>query len=260
TVLRKEPARHYAEPIASAFNRNTSFEFTRAPNPYPTYTSNWTTPARESGSSYNPVHTSVPQAQAPQGFFSQLECLGTLDHTYILCRNSDSLYIIDQHAAHERVLFDQFKRTSEKSQGPRQNLLIPLTLQLTAAQFESVQNQLEILKEIGFDLDEFGSTTFIVRAIPSGMKERDAHQVLLDFIEDSLTENKSKTFEDHRDHVLSTMACHAAVRAHDSLTTNEIAHLLSRMDEVDLSSYCPHGRPTFLQLSVETLEILFKRV
>jgi DNA mismatch repair protein MutL len=253
-ALRKEPARHYVEPLqASAFNRNPAFEFTRSPNPYPTYTSHWT-PAREASPNYQPVES------APQGFFTQLECLGTLDHTYILCRSSDSLYIIDQHAAHERVLFDQFKKSSQASKAPQQNLLIPLTLDLSAAQFESVNNERQILLEIGFDLEEFGANTFIIRAIPSGMKEKDAHQVLLDFIEDSLTETKSKTFQDHRDYVISTMACHAAVRAHDSLTANEISHLLSRMDEVDLSSYCPHGRPTFLQLSKETLEILFKRV
>ena len=267
-ALRQEPARHYVEPLqSSAFNRNTSFSFTHAPTPYPTYTSSWT-PAKESTPNYSNQGTHFDprtsnDAHGLRGmspFFSQLECLGTLDHTYILCRNSDSLYIIDQHAAHERVLFDQFKNSSDKSKAQQQNLLIPLTLELSSAQFESVEAQQAILQEIGFDLEIFGNSTFIVRAIPSGMKEKHAHQVLLDFIEDSLTETKSKTFQDHRDHVLSTMACHAAVRAHDSLTSNEIQHLLSRMDEVDLSSYCPHGRPTFLELSKETLEILFKRV
>jgi len=247
--LRKEPARHYVEPLSSpAFNRNAGFEFNRTYSAYPVQKSPWA-PAREISETYK-----------PQGFFSQLECLGSLDHTYILCRSSDSLFIIDQHAAHERVLFDQFKKVSEKSKASRQSLLIPLTLQLSPAQFDCVANQRSILEEIGFDIEEFGGNSLIIRAIPSGVKEKNAQQILLDFIDDALQENKSKTFSDNRDHTLSTMACHAAVRAHDVLNADEIRHLLSQMDQVDLSSYCPHGRPTFLKLSKENLEILFKRV
>lgn len=265
TALRKEPARHFvpqgtrpaseASSDASDFRhmsptfKNTTFGFSHTYSPYPTQKSPWAAPAQESKAPYKPA-----------GFFSGLECLGSLDHTYILCRSSDSLFIIDQHAAHERVLFDQFKKAWTNKKAPQQTLLIPLTLELSVAQFESVLEKKEILTSIGFELEEFGDKTWIVRSIPSGVKEKDAHQILLDFIEDSLTETKSKTFNDRQDHTLSTMACHAAVRAHDALNMDEIRHLLSRMDEVDLSSYCPHGRPTFLKLDPQTLEILFKRV
>jgi DNA mismatch repair protein MutL len=247
--LRKEPARHYVSPLSTpAFSKSTTFGFAQSYSPYPIHKSPWA-PAQETPQSYN-----------AQGFFSQLECLGSLDHTYILCRSEDSLFIIDQHAAHERVLFDQFKKSFENKKPVQQNLLIPLTLQLSPAQFECVRTQQNLLKEIGFDLDEFGDNAWIFRSIPSGLKEKHAQQILLDFIDDALNENKSKTFSDHQDHVLSTMACHAAVRAHDVLNGDEIRHLLTRMDEVDLSSYCPHGRPTFLKLSKENLEVLFKRV
>lgn len=256
--LRQGPAHHFVPQKDlirehTPFQRDLSISLTsgNVPLAYPTTKSPWasSTPAREATVEYK-----------PQGFFSQLECLGSLDHTYILCRSSDSLYIIDQHAAHERVLFDQFKIATGKSKAPQQTLLIPLTLNLSSAQFECIQNNMNTLQEIGFDVEEFGDKSFIVRCIPSGLKEKNAHQILLDFIDDAMNETKSKTFEDHRDHVLSTMACHAAVRAHDALNMDEIRHLLSRMDEVDLSSYCPHGRPTFLKLSIENLEVLFKRV
>lgn len=256
SALRKGPARHFV-PAAdlSSMNRNAAFGFTHSPSPYPTQSSPWANQAYETTTTYHPT----PE-QITKGFFTSLECLGSLDHTYILCRSSDALFIIDQHAAHERVLFDQFKEAATKKNGERQALLIPLTLQLSSAQFETVENEINTLKSIGFDMEEFGDQTWIVRAIPSGMKEQDAHQVLLDFVEDSLNGGRSKTFDDHQDHVLSTMACHAAVRAHDALNGDEIKHLLSRMDQVDLSSYCPHGRPTFLKLSKENLEVLFKRV
>ncbi len=250
TGLRKEPARHFVPSSNTpTFNRSTTFGFAQSYSPYPMQKSSWVAPAQEAQTTYG-----------SNGFFTQLECLGSLDHTYILCRSEDSLFIIDQHAAHERVLFDQFKKSFENKKASQQNLLIPITLQLSPAQFECVKTQQNLLKEIGFDLDEFGDNAWILRSIPSGMKEKHAQQILLDFIDDALNEIKSKTFSDHQDHVLSTMACHAAVRAHDVLNGDEIRHLLIRMDEVDLSSYCPHGRPTFLKLTIENLEILFKRV
>ncbi len=249
--LRNQVARHYMTPLsAPVFGKNATFGFSQSYSPYPIQKSPW-------------APTTTHEAQinySPKGFFSQLECLGSLDHTYILCRTSDSLIIIDQHAAHERILFDQFQRAYKNKKPQQQALLLPLTLQLSPAQFECISSQQTILKEIGFDLDEFGDNAWILRSIPSNMKEKHAKQILLDFIDDALNESKSKTFSDHHDHVLSTMACHGAVRAHDPLNADEIAHLLSRMDEVDLSSYCPHGRPTFLKLTIENLEVLFKRV
>lgn len=251
-TLRQGPARHNV--LISDLNepRSSAFSFASTPTPYPTHSSPWNTPARE--------RPATMDNETKAGFFSNLECLGSLDHTYILCRSSDSLFIIDQHAAHERVLFDQFKTSVLKNNAPQQTLLIPFTLELTSAQFECVKDNVETLQGIGFEIEPFGEKTWIVRTMPAGLKEKQGQQILLDFIEDALSESKSKTFEDHRDHILSTMACHAAVRAHDALGMDEIRHLLKRMDEVDLSSYCPHGRPTFLKLTKENLEVLFKRV
>lgn len=254
-VLKQGPARHHVSFSDLQGPQSSAFEFTKTPTPYPTRSSNWYTPARE-----RPAYIPEEVTQSPNGFFARLECLGSLDHTYILCRSSDALYIIDQHAAHERVLFDQFKNSVLNNKAPQQTLLIPFTLQLTSAQFECVKQNIETLKTIGFEMEEFGEKTWIVRTMPAGLKEKQGQQILLDFIDDALNETKSKTFEDHRDHVLSTMACHAAVRAHDALGMDEIRHLLTRMDEVDLSSYCPHGRPTFLKLDLQNLEVLFKRV
>ncbi len=251
SALVKRPADHQPTFTKTLTNSmaHPFFSYGSHSKPYPTNRNTWA-PAAEAAPTYTTKTT---------GFFSQLEFLGSLDHTYILCRSGDTLVIIDQHAAHERVLFEQFKKNSQNKSAMQQPLLVPLTLPLTSGQLEIVRNLQPTLKNIGFELDEFGDNACVVRAIPASLKEKNCRQILMDFIEQASNETKSRALEDHQDHVISTMACHAAVRAHDALGFDEIHHLLSQMDQVDLSSYCPHGRPTFLKLSVEHLEVLFKR-
>lgn len=253
--LRTLPADHQVQ-ISRAFTdslSNASFSYT--PNystPYPTHSSPWVqNQAAESSASY--------EATKPIGFFSTLEFLGSLDHTYLLCRSNESLIIIDQHAAHERVLFEQFKKSLSIQQISKQQLLIPITLQLSAAEHEAAREIQNTLVATGFELEEFGSDAWVIRSIPSGIKESHCRQILIDTIEQHIQGGKSTQHQKHDDHVIATMACHAAVRAHDVLNFDEIHSLFQQMDQVDLSSYCPHGRPTFLKLSVENLEVLFKR-
>lgn len=254
-ALRKSPADHQVQ-ISKAFTdslSNSSFSYEHAySKPYPVQSSPW---AQSQASEPASVYTNSPRT----GFFSQLEFLGSLDHTYLLCRSNESLIIIDQHAAHERVLFEQFKKSKAESSAMKQPLLIPITIQLSPAQHEAAQEIKNTLLTTGFEIDEFGSDSWIVRSAPAGIRENQCRQILLDTIEQHVQGGKSTQHQEHEDYVISTMACHAAVRAHDVLNFDEIHSLLKHMDQVDLSSYCPHGRPTFLKLSVENLEVLFKR-
>jgi DNA mismatch repair protein MutL len=265
-TLRKDPAAHEIQKIPgtqSAFktsNDALNFRFMSPTQPYPMQKSSWS-PAREITHKYAGYEEqTVPEHTTANGYFSSLEVLGSLDHTYLLCRNSQTLVVIDQHAAHERVLFDQFKKNIETKSPISQRLLVPLTIALSPSQYESIESSKDELTQLGFELEDFGSNTWIVRSIPTFIKEKNCKQVLLDFAQNSVSETKNTTFQDHMDHIISTLACHAAVRAHDVLNFDETQHLLEQMDQVDLASYCPHGRPTFLKLSKETLEKLFCRV
>lgn len=198
-----------------------------------------------------------------QGYFSQLNFIGHIDHTYLLCSNQHTLIIIDQHAAHERVLFDQFKQQFSKASHLQksQQLLNPINLNFSPEKAEVLNENLETFHQLGFDLDIFGPQSFILRSTPSFLIKQDAKIYIENVCNDLLSNHQTtQGLEDSIDHICSSMACHSAVRAHDILSPKEVEYLLRSMDSLDLASYCPHGRPTYIEYKVSDFEKLFKRV
>jgi DNA mismatch repair protein MutL len=187
------------------------------------------------------------------GTFASLKYLTTVDQTFLVCMGSESLFVVDQHAAHERILFEKLKNDFQSGRPEVQRLLIPLTLEMTAEREAALHELAPALEGIGFELESFGPKTFVIRSVPAAIENVDPRTVLID-LADEFT-----AYEDQIDDLLSRIACHSAVRAHDPLSAEEIRTLLTQMDGIDLSSHCPHGRPTFLKFSVGDLERLFGR-
>lgn len=197
-------------------------------------------------------------ASAPSGSFpgrKGLRVLGFLENSYIIATMKETLVLIDQHAAHERVLYEQLlKRNSETLS---QKLLLPISLELSRSDCRFIESNQEIFNTLGFEIDLFGEHTVKLNAIPQALRQDNAGGVLKDILS-MVTENGS--FNGRTDSAkLAQAACKAAVKAHDKLTMEECDALLDQMAQCDLPYCCPHGRPTIINISLNELERRFGR-
>ena len=178
-----------------------------------------------------------------------------LFRTYLLLEEEDGLLIIDQHAAHERVLYDQLRKGKHTS---AQLLLTPITLEFSADQCSMALENKELLAELGFEIEEFGPQTLLLRSVPQGLPTSKAQEILTDFILEWAATGKAKK-SIPREEVLMMMACKRAIKAGATITPEEAIALLNALWKSDVPQTCPHGRPTMVSLSREEIERIFKR-
>jgi DNA mismatch repair protein MutL len=171
-----------------------------------------------------------------------LVVVGSFRDLYIFCRNGDSLIVIDQHAAHERLLYEDLRKQYLQGRIATQNLLFPVTLELTVYQSQLVEANLEALEAMGFSIRDFGATTWVLSGVPALAGSSSPQELFVEILERFGSEGGASG-DDRLEHILSTMACKAAVKSGDVLSAEEIKALLERMAKADLFSHCPHGRP-----------------
>jgi len=203
-----------------------------------------------------PAPTEIPESE-PHISRDTPRVIGNLGNTYILCQARDGLLMVDQHAAHERIVYETLKRGLGKERLQIQNLLIPKELEFSLKETEILKNSSELLSRFGIELEHFGGNTFLLRAIPILLEQ----VVWEDFLSEIVPEIRKGDLKNNRtmDEILSVMACHGAVRAGHTLTAEEMSHLLSQLLEMDLPSNCPHGRPIIRYLHYQEIEKMFKR-
>ncbi|MDP2730668.1 MAG: DNA mismatch repair endonuclease MutL [Dehalococcoidales bacterium] len=197
-----------------------------------------------------PVTQPTPSLSLPA-----LRLLGQLASTYIVAEGPQGLYLIDQHAAHERVLFEQILRQSRQQEVEVQGLLEPATFEVTPEEDETLKLYYVNLGEFGFNIEPFGSRSYLVRAVPLLLHRKDwagAFRELLDSL-------SLETESDWRERLATVLACHSAVRAGKGLTDQEMRELLRQLEQATNSHTCPHGRATMIRLSSEQLEKEFGR-
>ncbi len=178
---------------------------------------------------------------------------------YILAQNKDSLVLVDMHAAHERVVYEQLKSSQSSDNLVRQQLLVPLQIAVTHSEASLIDNQHTLFDSFGFDINRLGDTSIVVRTIPSILSTVDIPQLIRDVIADIQKNSMSTRVEELRNETLSSIACHGSVRANRSMTIHEMNALLRSMEETERSNQCNHGRPTWIQLSISDLDKLFLR-
>ncbi|MBQ1716179.1 MAG: DNA mismatch repair endonuclease MutL [Firmicutes bacterium] len=190
--------------------------------------------------------------------FNELWVTGCIFDTYITATDSDNFYIIDQHAAQERVFYEKLVGGYEASEKVRQTILVPLMINVDYSQLENSNEWIDTLTEMGFTIEEFGGNTFRVTEIPMFMEIGEADLFLKEFIA-NLKDNKTmrNTVVINK---LITMSCKAAIKAHDKLSLNEMKALLKDLAQCRNPFSCPHGRPTAIKMSNYDIEKLFKRV
>lgn len=190
--------------------------------------------------------------------FSELEITGVIFDTYITAVDGSSFYLIDQHAAHERIFYEKLVGEYESSEKARQSLLVPLIINVSLAVSENHFDWLDALAKMGFTIDEFGSGTFRITEIPMFMELSEAEDFVNQFIENinDSTNLYNKVVIDK----LIMMSCKAAVKANDVLRMDEIRALINDLSSCINPFSCPHGRPTFIRLTHYEIEKMFKRV
>lgn len=191
---------------------------------------------------------------------TRLTPIGQYIAKYILASDSENLYIVDQHAAAERINYELFtKKFNDFSSWTYTDLLIPMVVTLTKKESAILLESLDVLKEVGITIEEFGEDSFRVTSIPTWMKEVDSNDYLDEIIEQVVSGNKKIDLQTLRIHVISTMACKASLKANKVLSYFEMQTLLDNLLKCDNPYTCPHGRPTTIIYSTNDLDKLFKR-
>ena len=190
----------------------------------------------------------------PLGF-----ALAQLHGVFILAENNTGLILVDMHAAHERITYEQLKTAQNFDGIKTQALLVPVSVALSEAEAFASEQLVENLKELGFDVVRTGPQSVSVKAVPSLLADVDARQLFLDVLSEYREFGATKKLQEAQNELLSTMACHSSVRANRKLTLSEMNALLRAMEQTERSAQCNHGRPTWVQLSKAELDKLFLR-
>jgi DNA mismatch repair protein MutL len=190
----------------------------------------------------------------PLGF-----ALAQLHGVYILAQNAAGLVLVDMHAAHERISYEQLKQRFAQQNVAVQPLLVPEPVAVSAAEADRCEAEADFLAQLGVQVDRIGRESLLVRALPALLRGADAAQLLRDLLADLMEFGSSHRLQEQSNRVLATMACHGSVRANRRLSIEEMNALLRDMERTERSGQCNHGRPTWVQLDMKSLDGLFLR-
>ena len=200
------------------------------------------------------VAPSMPSHAPTLGF-----ALAQLHGVYVLAQNAEGLVLVDMHAAHERIVYEGLKDALEGATLPSQPLLVPISMTATAEEVEAAEHAREALATLGFDAAASGPRELVIRAVPALLADLDTQSLLRSVLAEMREYGASRALVERRNELLSTMACHAAVRANRALTVPEMNALLREMERTERAGSCNHGRPTWVQFPLADLDRLFMR-
>ncbi|MFA5592735.1 MAG: DNA mismatch repair endonuclease MutL [Micavibrio sp.] len=257
------PALPFARGNGFSYGRSVSPSMAAAPSSYA-----YGQLAEKIHESYNPLMEPLPSARAEQqadshGAFEAYP-LGAaraqLHENYIVAQSEDGMVIIDQHAAHERLVYERFKNQMKEGGIAAQGLLVPEIIDMDEVRAALLLERGEEFKNLGLEIEAFGSGSIAVRSVPSILGTRIDVKKLVNDIADEMEEQEGSILLEQKLHaVLSTMACHGSVRSGRRMNAEEMNALLRQMEETENSGHCNHGRPTYVKLTLKDIEKLFHR-
>jgi DNA mismatch repair protein MutL len=192
--------------------------------------------------------------------FSDLRVIGQFHNTYLICEGDDGLVLIDQHAAHERITYEQLKQNRHGKKQASQQLLLPETIELGFREAQILTEMIPEFKTLGLEIDPFGGTTFVVTAVPEPLVKRQVGPLIEELVEKVADIGVGNGLDMVLDQCLKVMACHSTIRANQILSNKEINALMVQLDQCEQPSHCPHGRPTWIQWNLRTLQKAFNRI
>ncbi len=238
--------------------------------PYKSYVSDFEAmwPTQTSTGAANPVQpaaSTYAESTLPPGDWPLGRAIAQLQGIYVLAENTSGLVIVDMHAAHERIVYERLKSQMESSTGTvggsiaSQPLLIPATFAASPQEVATAESSADVLATLGLEITPFSPKTLAVRAVPTSLAQGDAVELARSVLAELAQHDASTVIQRAQNELLSTMACHGAVRANRKLTIDEMNALLRQMEATERSDQCNHGRPTWRQVSIRELDALFMR-
>src|SRR3989339_288313 len=189
----------------------------------------------------------------------KLKPIQQIANSYILAQDEEGVVIIDQHAAHERVMYEKLMSALAEKSATSQPLLAPMSVELSLQETETLGENISVLEEIGFAIESFGGNTFLISAVPSDIAGKDIVSIFKGVIDYLINDGRSDELQSRREHLLHYAACRSAVKFGQKLSYEEQAGLLAQLSEIDRKETCPHGRPTMIRITYDELEKRFKR-
>jgi DNA mismatch repair protein MutL len=196
-------------------------------------------------------------AQLPTLELPILRVLGQLANTYIIAEGPDGLYLIDQHAAHERILYDRISTQRSQKEIEVQGLLQPMTIEFSPREEETLKGSGEFLAEFGFTIESFGNRSYLIRAIPALVGKANIIEIISMLLDSLASKDNPAPWEEK---IAQSLACHGAIRAGQQLSNEEMRELINQLEQTKQPRACPHGRPTMIHLSAHQLEKEFGRL
>jgi DNA mismatch repair protein MutL len=199
----------------------------------------------------------LPASDAP---LASLKPVGQIRESFILAVSGEGLWIIDQHVAHERVLFEKILKQRAAASVETQQLLMPLIVELTPGQQAVFAEIAEELHQNGFEVEPFGSRTIAIKAAPAGIRAEEIEKTLSEVLNSFEREQQAFNLEHARTRIAASIACHAAIKVNMPLAQDKMDWLLAELAKTEHPMTCPHGRPIVLRYSVKDIQKAFKRI
>jgi DNA mismatch repair protein MutL len=256
--LSPTPAEHAEDPVLDAHRARVQQALTRFDE---RMRARGGAPASSYGALESDASPTLPLAGVgAAGSFSALRVVGQVQGTFLILEGPDGMVVVDQHAAHERVVFERLKAARALADAPTQPLLVPMQLELSHAEVSALEDESNraLLARHGLVLEPFGPRQALIKALPPGLDGKRTEQIARDALKEMSIET-SGALEEREDAVCARLACHAAVRAGDAMSGESIRALLRDLDAIDLGAHCPHGRPVVRTLRFEEMASWFDR-
>lgn len=186
--------------------------------------------------------------------------LGQFRESFILAKGDDCIWLIDQHAAHERILYERLLAPPEKERAEQQLLLTPLQLELSASERITLEDEMARIQSYGFDIEHFGGESYVIRSVPAALSGLDAGKLVRSALAEREQDCQGSSIAEAEGRIAARLACHAAIKVNTSLAPEKIRFILDRLWKARQPTVCPHGRPTTLRLGREQIEKNFGRI
>jgi DNA mismatch repair protein MutL len=202
----------------------------------------------------------MPTSAVSPEFPMDLQPLGQIQESFIVATNPEGLWIIDQHVAHERVLFERHRRQRQERKVEGQRLLLPNIVELHPEQQVTFRDIAEELAASGFEVELFGQRTVAVKTAPAGIAAPDVQRLLLEILDGVGPEASALSLETLQNRISASVACHAAIKVNTALDRSKMEWLLRELSKTECPMACPHGRPIVLKYSLKEIQRAFKRI